>query len=240
MKHFKSIGLVVLAALALTAIAGASLASASEPQAESTFPNKFTGHGGTGQLFVTPEPDLPIHCTGSTSKGEITSATTAANVQVTFSGCKGPLGVNCHSAGEGTGGITTNVLHGTIVYLETNSSRAGILLKPATEGGNFASFTCTSIFGNTNISVKGQVLAELTPVNTTTKEFVLHFSQASKGHPLPASYLAPAGCAHTSTTDALLTTSSGLFNFANKPSSLVGTHTITLEKDLKVNSTKCV
>jgi len=239
MKHLKVIGLAALACLALTAAVGANVASASEPTASGTVPQGFTGTGGTGTLSVTAS-SLIIHCTSSTSSGELSSSTTIQNAIVTFHGCTNSLsGGECHSEGQPSGTIKTNALHGTLVYLEAGSSTTGVLLKPAS-GETFATIDCPSIFGNTHMSVTGQVVAHLTPVNTEATTFTLTFSQASAGHPIPAAYLNPSGCASVSTTEALKTDSSGLVNFSKSPSAIVGTHTIHFSKAVKINSTKCL
>lgn len=241
MRFLKSFGVAALAALALTAIAGASMASASEPKAEGTIPNGFTGAGGTGTLSITPSPSLTVHCTTSKSTGTVNTSTSINATVVTFHGCTQSLtGTECHTAGQPAGTIVTNTLHGTLVYLETGKNTVGVLLTP-TAGGTFATFDCPSFLGNEHITVTGQVLGHLSPVNTSTTKYTLTFSQASAGHPIPASYLTNSGCVHTSTTEALLSHGTGPVPFFNKPSSLVGTHTITLNNGpLKINSTSCV
>jgi len=239
MKHLNAIGLAALACLALTAAVGANVASASEPTASGTIPQGFTGSGGTGTLSVTASTVI-IHCTSSTSSGELSSSTTIQNAVVTFHGCTNSVtGGECHSDSQPTGTIRTNALHGTLVYLVSTSSTTGVLLRPAS-GETVATFDCPSFLGNTHMSVTGQVVAHLTPVNTEATKFTLTFSQASAGHPIPAAYLNPSGCASVSTTEALKTDSSGLLNFAKSPSAIVGTHTITFAKAVKINSTKCV
>jgi hypothetical protein len=237
MKHLKSLSLAALAALAVLAVVGAGAASASHPKAEptspNTFPVPFTGHGGFGELEATDGHQLD--CTTSTSKGEISSATTAQNISITFHGCRAFFGlVSCTGTGQPIGTVVTNALHGTLVYLETGSAKKGLLLKPLA-GTVLAVMNC----GGTTITVTGQVLAEL--VQKTHTEYTLHFRMLSNTHPSPASYLNPTGCGHTSTTESLKSAGTGGFTpFATSPSGLEGTHTIKLSKGTALGGTGCV
>jgi hypothetical protein len=246
MKYLRSMGLAVLAALSVTAFVGVGMASASEPVGTPNpvgFPVTFTGTGGTGLLETTPEPENgtvhKVHCTASKSSGELSSASTVQNVVVTFTGCKdASSGVPCTTSGQASGTILTNKLHGTLVYLETGSSKTGVLLKPAV-GTTFASFVC-GLFGiNANLTVSGEVLGELTPVNVSTKTFTLTFKKAS-GHPIPSSYLNPSGCAHVSTTESLKAQSTGAQVWGPLTSGLEGSQTLTFSKEVKVDATSCV
>jgi hypothetical protein len=235
MKYLRSLGLAALAALSVMAVMGAGIASASEPKAvptsPNTFPVAFHGHGGHGELNTTSNHQ--VTCTTSTSKGEISSENTAKNIEVTFHGCTAFFGlVSCTSAGQPSGTIKTNVLHATLVYL--NGSEKGLLLKPAA-GETFATMNC----GGTSISVTGQVLGRLVQVSHT--QWTLHFEMVTKGHPVPASYLAPVGCAPISTTSALHAIGHGGFTpFPTTTAGIKGTQTITLTKGTALTGEKCV
>lgn len=237
MKHLRSLGLAGLAALSVMAVMGAGIASASEPKAEPTAPNVFPvpfhGHGGAGSLLTTSNKS--VECTTSVSSGEISSASTVQNVVVTFHGCTAFFGfVSCTSAGQPSGTIKTNALHGTLVYLETGSAKKGMLLKPAA-GTVFASFNC----GGTTITVSGEVLGEL--VQKSHTEYTLHFRRLANAHPDPASYLSNVGCNHTSTTEKLISTGHGGFSpFAASPAGISATQTVTLTKPTALTGTGCV
>ena len=245
MNYLRSLGLAVLAALSVMAFMGAGVASASEPIATPNpvgFPVAFTGVGGTGTLETTPDSGgavHKVHCTASSSSGELSSASTTKTPVVRFTGCTDPsTGANCKSTGAAANEIVTNKLHGTLVYLETGKSRTGVLLKPET-GTTFAAFTCVAIFGITaHLSVTGEVLGELTPVNVQTKDFTLTFKKAA-GHPIPSSYLNPTGCAHVSTTDALKASSTGASVWGPLTSGLEGSQTLTFSKEVKIDATSC-
>lgn len=244
MKHLKGLGLMALAAVVAMAIFGAATASASEPKAEpegGTFPVTFTGSGGTGVLEVTPESGKvrTVHCTGNTSSGEISSANTAKNIKVDFSGCTttGPFGNGwtCTTSGATSGHIVTNSLHGTLVYLTAGSNSTGILLKPES-GTTFATFTCKGVLLSETMTVTGTVVGKLTPINTLTNSFTLTFSQ-KEGHQEPSSYLSNTGCVVTATQ--LLSTGSGAEAFGPRESGISGSETLTTSKKIKVNATKC-
>jgi len=236
MKYLKSLGLAVLAALSVMAVMGAGMASASEPVVDATsFPVSFTGAGGHGLLEVTN--GNKVTCTGSTSSGNIVSTTTAENVVVKFTGCTASFGAGCQSSGAAAGEIVTKKLHGTLVYLETNSTKTGILLKGEGASKTFATFTCAG--GLASLEVVGEVIAELTSPNVKTKTFTLHFYSAG-GHPTPASYLSNVGCTHVSTTEALKTKSSGFPSFGLTGSAVQGTQTLTTSQEITVTATSCV
>jgi hypothetical protein len=249
MKYLKSLSLGGLAALAVMAVLGAGAASASEPivEAHGGFPVNFTGAGGAGTLQVTNQ-STSVKCASSTSAGKISVASTVEGIQVHFKGCEtegGLEGLKCTTAGRAAGEITTNILHGTLVYLETNSPKTGILLSAAGHSagtpGVFASFACGSPpFFGTNLEVTGTVLAELTNVNETRNTFTLHFYN-DNAHPTPNTYLNNVGCGHVSTTEALKSRAfNGVLTFPATPSAVQGTQELTTSKTIKINATKCV
>jgi hypothetical protein len=249
MKYMKMLSMAALAALTVLAIVGAGTASASEPKAEleagQVFPVKITGHGGTGELTTVPDAGgkvRSVHCTSSTSTGEIDSATTVKSVQVHFKGCTatGPFGfkLNCTTAGRGAGEITTSILKGTLVYTKTASSDAGVLLEPAA-GTQFAHFVCGGV---QTLAVNGAVIGELSPVNGAfSTSLTLSFTEAN-GVQTPNTYLSNVGCKHTAVTLSSTGTSLGFGgeSFAAIHAGLTGDQTLTLSKKVKINSTFCV
>ena len=234
MQYLRSLGLAALAALSVMAVMGAGIASASEPSAvvtsPNTFPVAFHGHGGAGELNTTSNHQ--VTCSTSTTKGETTSASTFQNIEVTFTSCTGFFElVSCKTPGQAAGVVKTVPLHATLVYL--SASEKGLLLKPKS-GTTFATLEC----GGTTITVTGEVLGRLTQVSHT--EWKLHFEMVTKGHPVPASYQNPVGCANISTTDALKATGvNGITPFAASSAGLKGTQTITLTKGTALVGEKC-
>jgi hypothetical protein len=237
MRRLKSSSLAAVAALAVFAVVGAGVASASEPKLEptspATFPVSFTGHGGAGTLEATDGHQ--VAWSTSTAKMEISSATTFQNMEVTFTGSTAFFGfVSCNSLGQAAGVVKTNVLHGTLVYLETGSSKKGLLLKPAV-GTTLLTMNC----GGTTITVTGQMLGEL--VQVSHSQWTLHFRRLENRHPSPASYLANVGCTHTSTTESLKATGTGGFTpFASSPAGLSTTLTLTPSKGTALGGVGCV
>jgi hypothetical protein len=240
MKYLKSVSLAGLVALAVMAVMGVGAASASEPKAEptdGTFPIAFHGHGGHGILQTTVD-DHTVTCTNSGSSGSITSASTIEHLSVTFRECIDvQTGLSCTTSGQAAGTIKTNTLNGTLVYLETNSSKIGLLLRNKEGAAKpFAHFVCG---GLVTIEVSGEVLAEVTQLSHT--ELVLHFRKlAANSHPSPGAYLANIGCTHTSTTEKLLTKASGFQNWGPFASGIEGTQTVTLTEGGKIASTSCI
>lgn len=247
MKHLKMLGLAAVAALAVMATIGAAAASASQPKVEpegGTFPVTFTGSGGAGKLETTPEGAekkvRTVNCTENTSSGEVNSATTVKKVAVTFKGCTatGPFGIklNCTTAGKAAGEIVTTTLKGTLVYIKSGSSEAGILLEPES-GTTFAEFTCGGV---QKLTVTGSLVGKLTPVNTLTNAFTLTFSQTA-GVQSPEGYLAPTGCAFTKAVTSSAGTAVGFGgeNFGAIQSGVEGTESLTTSKKMKVVSTSC-
>jgi hypothetical protein len=237
MKYLKSSSLAVVAALAVFAVVGTGVASASEPTAVVTSPNTlpvaFHGHGGAGTLEATDGHQ--VAWSTSTTKTEISSSTTFQKMEVTFTGSTAFLGlVKCTSPGQPEGTVKSNVLHGTLVYLEQGSSKKGLLLKPAV-----GTTLLTMICGGTTITVTGEVLGRLAQVSHT--EWTLHFEMVTKGHPVPASYQNPVGCAAINTTEALHAVGTGGFTpFAKSPVGIRGTQTITPTKGTALTGTGCV
>lgn len=245
MRYLKMLGLAGLAALAVMAIVGAGTASASQPKAEpegGTFPVEFSGTGGAGKLETVAEGTKvrTVNCEGNKSSGKISSATSATNVSVKFTGCTatGPFGIKlaCTSPGAASGEIVTSTLKGTLFYIKAGSSEVGIDLEPAS-GTQFAEFTCGGV---QKIVVTGSVVGKLTPVNTLTNTFTLSFTQTA-GKQSPEGYLAASGCGFTKDVTSSTGTALGFGgeNFGPIQSGIEGSETLTTSKKIKVASTSC-
>jgi hypothetical protein len=78
-------------------------------------------------------------------------------------------------------------------------------------------------------------------VQVSHTQWTLHFDMVEKGHPVPASYQSPTGCANISTTEALKATGTGgITPFATSPAGIKGTQTITLTKGTALTGEKCI
>ncbi|HXP38112.1 MAG TPA: IPT/TIG domain-containing protein [Solirubrobacteraceae bacterium] len=123
---------------------------------------------------------LLIVCTevGSGS-GEFTGGKSVTNVSIVLKGCgvaKIKTATKCNSPGAAAGEIRSSTLEGTVGFTSKEENKAALELLPAAEGGPFMQYTC----GTTATEVRGEALAAMTPVNSSTTTFKLAFTQ-SKG-----------------------------------------------------------
>lgn len=246
MRHMiKTLSLSLAAVFVFGAMAAAS-ASASQPKAElesGAFPVSFTGSGGAGKLETVAEGTKvrTVNCTGNNSSGKISGATTISAATVKFTGCTatGPFGIKlgCKTSGAATEEIVTNALKGTLFYIKSGSSEAGVDLEPES-GTEFAKFVCGGI---QEISVTGSVVGKLTPVNAAFgTAFTLEFVQKA-GLQSPEGYLAASGCGFTK--DVLMSKGTSLGfggeNFAAIQSGVEGKESITTGSKMKIVSNSC-
>jgi hypothetical protein len=182
MKHIKTLGMALVAAFTVAAVA-AAVASAVLPEFEGPFPKSFHSLGGEGVIETTGgnEPK----CTSSHINGEITGPKHDL-AKITYLGCTtaNPFGgrVNCNTSGQGTGVILTEKILGLLGYIKKAAPvEVGILLEPASTELFFAEFVC----GGLPVKIKGNIVGKLTPVNVSTTKFPLEFKQ-TKGKPNPA------------------------------------------------------
>lgn len=189
MKHLRILGLAVAAVLALSAVA-ASGASAALPEFTGPFPKAFTSTSGKGTLET--KAGRKVTCEADTNTGKITGAK-SDEATVKFTGCKiekTGVTLTCTSPGAKEGEIVVEVLS-TLVYIkEAAPKEVGIVLKPKT-GTTFVTFKCVgkSIFGTVeeSVTVRGEVIGVITPINTLTSTFTLAFKQ-TKGVQEPTEY----------------------------------------------------
>jgi len=80
-----------------------------------------------------------VECAAEHATGEAVSTNEVANVSVRFTGCTA-LGDPATTHGLPAGEIQTNVLKGRLGYINKATHEVGVLLQPATPGGEFAEF----------------------------------------------------------------------------------------------------
>jgi hypothetical protein len=115
-----------------------------------------------------------ITCTSSTSKGELNGQVVEKMI-VTYTKCKGPLGLECTSTGEAKGVIKTESLHGELVWTKkTEGKPAGLLLTPET--GVTKEFL-KKIGGCGEEVVFGSLIGEITPEKTLSTSGDLIFKE---------------------------------------------------------------
>lgn len=143
---------------------------------------KFTSAIRPGTL-VTLETVLgaKVTCTGETSTGEYTSATTVGKVSIKFTGCENPK-VGCESEGAGDDNINTGPLAGSLGFetiTEDTPAKDHLALELHAEGGNVLEFFCAGL----KYVVRGSVLYHVA-ANAMQLTPVLKFTQ-SKGKQKP-------------------------------------------------------
>jgi len=227
MKHrFRNLAGLTVAVLAILVI-GAQAASATQPKFElesgSSFPVKFSGSSGPGELVSTLFGfPAEVHCESGSSKGEVNSSTSVANVFVTYKECTSILG-ECHNAAAKE--IVTKQLKGETVYFEEGGvQKAGMLLTPAS-GTSFANFTC----GSSAEEVTGKVVGQAAPENGAFSTAGTLTFRRSGTNQVPLHYLAPATCASTEAT---------LNDNGNRAALQTEEH-LTFSSKVKLVSTKC-
>jgi hypothetical protein len=187
---------------------------------ESAFETKLAG--GSVRLESAVKA-ANVTCSGETSAGEYTGASTVGGVALSLTGCE-QAGARCSSAGAESGEIETNTLEGAlgVIALGTTSAtnKIGLDLYPVGKAGPLMEFACAS----TTVSVQGSVIVPVTAdralLSTKLK------ATASKGQQKPESLVGgPQDVLEESVDGA-----------AFEPTGLSFTITQTNEEEVEVNS----
>jgi hypothetical protein len=165
MKHFKLVGLCLVAAFGMSAVA-ATTALASEGPIFS-FPNgggakpDFSSVAGGGKFVTTASGEkVTIECTAARNTGVAVAGTDRVEkVVITFTGCTEKIKeatVKCGAAPSGANEtITTNSLSGQLGYLHVGTPlTVGLILKSESE--LFAEFKCSL----DTVKVRGREIKE--------------------------------------------------------------------------------
>jgi hypothetical protein len=161
MKSLRMSGLCVLAACALSVMLTASAQAAK------------VEHGELDLLIAGPEGHFgsargSLHFTSIEGSAAITSATGGtATLAVKGTEIEG-TGLKCHSAGEPVGIVKSKGLNLGSGWI-SKPTEAGIDLKPAS--GYLFEVECE---GGTRVKIKGSVVGQVTPLNTSTLELKLN------------------------------------------------------------------
>jgi hypothetical protein len=214
MTRLRAIGCCLVGALALSAIAVASASALEAPEmgrcvahaggkytnnvctklAKGTKPGKyewepgavkkkFTGVGGVATLETIHK--VKVTCKAESSSGEFTSAKTAGNIIVKFTGCEA-LEYKCKSPGAGEGEIVVNPIAATLRWEDATKKKVAIDLVPQS-GEVFVEFGC----GPVPVVVRGSVMTNL-PVNKVETVFDEKFT-AKVGKQKPEYYYTATG-----------------------------------------------
>jgi hypothetical protein len=146
--------LMLLATGALVALAFAALpsyAAAGEWECEKlngAICGAFEGTNNTTTTLTQDGSTTTVSCTSNTVNGSYTTLKTGS-IQILFHGCTSG-GLECHSANQPNGTITTEVLPLDNVMLEATNvggggGTPGVLLTPNAATHQFATFTCAGI-----------------------------------------------------------------------------------------------
>lgn len=172
---FRTMLVAMVALCALGAVAAASASAALPEFHYLKFPTSFTGAGG--EMFFK-ETGGTYKCKATSISGTISGPKELSGVVIKFNGKK--------EGGEG--GCTeflfqsehgeewwTKELKGRIAYLSSTSKEVGLLLEPVAEpiakGIHFSVSAAT---------IKGSVIAPITPVNKGEREFTLQYQQGGE------------------------------------------------------------
>ena len=176
MKSIKIMGLCLVAAFLMSAVAVAT-ASATKPEFRFSGAAKgFSSKSGAGVLVqkasaTSEENGSKVECTSDTDNGEIEGASgtdKVTNVLVLFSGCKATVlakEYTCTTSGQLPGVIKTNQLEGQLGYINESKKEVGLVLKPKPPAELFAEFECTRNAEKLTIKVRGEIIGKITPVN---------------------------------------------------------------------------
>lgn len=193
------IRLVMLGLLALVAFSAFSaVASAAAPEIlnekKEEYVGKIESKEKPAKLLLETEGGNTVSCTEESTKGEAAKPKKVVKTVVTFTGCEASIGgikAKCNTSGSASGTIVTKELEGEIGFLQKSPTLVvGQDLWPAGRtkaekeknefNAPFVEFECTAFAKN---SVKGGVVAELTPISETfSTELTLTFEKgATKG-----------------------------------------------------------
>lgn len=228
-KHlFKTLGLALVAVLALSAVAVAS-ASAGKPEyLMKSSKVTFTSSGAKATLET--ESGAKVVCSANSGSGEITGAKSSAKVSLTFTGCKenSETGPACTTEGDAEGTIKTKSLKGLLAYTYPSKTTAegretGNVLS-AESGEVMSEFKCSGV----PFTVSGSVIGVVTPLNKSVTSGTMTFRQKA-GKQEPSEYEAEGSGKGTS---ALMTTT--IFGFAPSTSGEEATGSVKFAEAVEV------
>jgi hypothetical protein len=151
-----------------------------------------------------------VECTAEHAEGDAVGSSGVENVSVRFTGCsyeEEPATSPGHPAGE----ILVNKLKGHLGYINQAKHEVGVLLEPATKGGEFAYFLISNGEGEVHVGVgnategafyetsggsptgNDAVISPITPINQMTKTFTQNYRVERIKPYLPVS----CGVSHT-------------------------------------------
>jgi hypothetical protein len=188
MSKLKAVPVVLITILLFSAMTAASASALPEfVKTAGTYPIKFTGKA-TAPMMHPPtlkSSEGTVECTNETVEGEfVENGMEVQEINVRYTGCKGPLGLACTSAGQTSGTIVVKELMGYLSYNSQAEKTVVLALIPATaklkteaelEDLTVTEFTCAGV----KVVVKGKgIVGKIGSINVKAKEFKLTFNAA--------------------------------------------------------------
>jgi hypothetical protein len=145
---------------------------------------------------------VSVECSAQENAGEITGTKELKNVVVKFTGCLLFGSAVCQNSIE-AGEIKVNPLRGKLGFINKTATprQVGVLLEPATKGGEFAKFNCAE-FLETHVGAAKEtefpfyppkgggdgIISPVTPVNTMTEAFTQTYTVSEKDENIPSKF----------------------------------------------------
>ncbi|MBA3808582.1 MAG: hypothetical protein H0X28_09355 [Solirubrobacterales bacterium] len=173
---FKTVLVVLVAVLAVSALVSASASAATcttKPCFTGPYPNTFITTSGAFTRETSGGTRVKCSGPGSTEGAEITAEKYLKVKALVFKGCE-TGGFKCNTAGAKQGEIKTNELEGILGYVSKATKTVGVDLKPK-GGGNVAKFECTAFI---TVIIRGSIIGAITPINIETTKYRLVFNEA--------------------------------------------------------------
>jgi hypothetical protein len=175
-SHMKVMGLCLVAAFAMSAVAAAT-ASATKPEfrfsgTKTQFSSKSGATTFTQKVSGTSEENgATFKCEKGVDTGEVEGASgtdKATNIVILLLDCSSTVVAKtftCTTPGQEAGVIKTSVLEGQLGYISESAKTVGLVLKPKSPATLFAEFECTKGTEKIAVKVRGELIGKVTPVN---------------------------------------------------------------------------
>ncbi len=187
MHRLSRLTLALLAAFALTALASASASAALPEFSASKYPVTYKI---THSEVLLESGNGNIDCIGENESqkisGEITSATTATATWTLTSCEETPFHGKCTSEGAALGEIKTASLPVKPVYISKENKNVGLEFNYVENLKPFAKFQCEGDAEKS--SIKGAVIARITPVNAKVSLFSVNFNGGPRVESYPLEF----------------------------------------------------
>jgi hypothetical protein len=176
MKSIKIMGLCLVAAFAMSAVASATASAIGPLFLFTGSATGFSSKSGAGILTqkassTSNANGAEVKCKADSDLGEIEGpkqTDRVINVLVLFTGCTSVITAKeytCTTSGQAAGVIKTNQLEGQLGYISESKKTVGLVLKPQSPATLFAEFECTRNTEKVAIKVRGEIIGEIKEVN---------------------------------------------------------------------------